>query len=414
MGRPPRRPLIDDAKKHYFAENRSCHQTVTERSQPWRIGAVYVQHNNEYDEMKPNQRLFKISALLSLLLLLGCGKDKENTEATPAPAKAAQNISLQGAGATFPYPLYSKWMSEYNKLNPRVRINYQSIGSGGGIRQVVSQTVDFGASDAPMKDSDARGAPGALHHIPTTIGAVVVAYNVPGVDKVLQLDPDVVADIFLGKIKKWNDARISASNEGVSLPDKNIAVVHRSDGSGTTDVFTDYLANISPEWKASVGTGKSVKWPTGLGAKGNEGVTGQVKSTPGAIGYIELAYATQNQLPFASIKNKAGKYVPPTIAAITAAGAGKEMPDALHTSLANPEGETAYPISAYTYMLVYEEMKDATKAKALADFLWWAVHDGQKFAQELHYAPLPEQVVKKIEARLKTLKSGGKAVLAGG
>jgi phosphate transport system substrate-binding protein len=278
----------------------------------------------------------------------------------------------------------------------------------------VKQTVDFGATDAPMKDKDAKGAPGTLHHIPTTIGAVVVAYNVPGVDKKLQLDPDVVADIFLGKIKKWNDARIAASNEGLTLPDKDIAIVHRSDGSGTTAVFTDYLGSVSSEWKESVGVGKSVKWPSGLGAKGNEGVTGQIKSTPGSIGYIELAYATQNKLSFASIKNKAGKYIEPKIEAITAAGAGQEMPEALYTSLANPEGEAAYPIAAYTYMLVYEDMKDATKAKALVDFLWWAVHDGQKFAQELHYAPLPDDVVKKIEARLKSLKSSGKAVLAGG
>jgi phosphate transport system substrate-binding protein len=303
-------------------------------------------------------------------------------------------------------------MSEYNKLNPTVRINYQSIGSGGGIRQVVKQTVDFGATDAPMKDKDAKGAPGTLHHIPTTIGAVVVAYNVPGVDKKLQLDPDVVADIFLGKIKKWNDARIAASNEGTSLPDKDIAIVHRSDGSGTTSVFTDYLANVSSEWKDSVGVGKAVKWPSGLGAKGNEGVTGQIKTTPGAIGYIELAYATQNSLTFASIKNKAGEYIEPKISAITAAGAGSEMPEELYTSLANPDGKDAYPIAAYTYILVYEDMKDQTKAEALAKFLWWAVHDGQKFAEELHYAPLPEPVVKKVEARLKGLKSGGKVLLS--
>ncbi len=362
-------------------------------------------------------RLLKISALLGVLLLVGCSKDKEKQSEGSTDAasdKGPSNVSLQGAGATFPYPLYSKWMAEYNKLHSNIRINYQSIGSGGGIRQIVKQTVDFGATDAPMKPDDAKDAPGPLHHIPTTIGAVVIAYNVPGVDKVLQLDPDVIADIFLGKIKKWNDSRIAGSNEGVSLPDKNIAVVHRSDGSGTTAVFTDYLASVSGEWKESVGAGKSVKWPTGLGAKGNEGVTGQIKSTPGAIGYIELAYATQNDLTFASIKNKSGKYVTAKIEAITAAGAGKEMPDTLHTSLADPEGEDAYPIAAYTYILVYDEMKDETKAKALVDFLWWAVHDGQKFSEELHYAPLPEAVVKKIEARLKGLKAGGKPVLAGG
>lgn len=362
------------------------------------------------------QSLFRISALLSLLLLFGCSKEKESTEGTPdaAAPKAAANISLQGAGATFPYPLYSKWMSEYNKLHANVRINYQSIGSGGGIQQIIKQTVDFGASDSAMKESEAKGAPGTILHVPMTIGAVVVSYNVPGVDKALQLDPDVIGDIFLGKIKKWNDPRIAASNEGQTLPDKDIAVVHRSDGSGTTSVFTDYLASVSPEWKDSVGAGKSVKWPTGLGAKGNEGVTGQIKSTPGTIGYIELAYATQNKLPFASIKNKAGKYMAPALEAVTAAGAGQEMPESLHTSLVNPEGEASYPIAAYTYILVYEDMKDATKAKALVDFLWWASHDGQKFAAELQYAPIPEAVVKKIEARLKSLKSGGKPILAGG
>lgn len=363
--------------------------------------------------MKMTRRLFPLS-LLCALLLVACGNKEQPSPAAGEEGKTAppKNVSIQGAGATFPYPLYSKWMSEYNKLNPAVRINYQSIGSGGGIRQIVKQTVDFGASDAPMKDEDAKDAPGPIHHIPTTIGAVVVAYNIPGVTQSLKLDADVVADIFLGKISKWNDARITATNEGVSLPDKEIAVVHRSDGSGTTSVFTDYLANVSSEWKEKVGAGKAVKWPTGLGAKGNEGVTGQVKTTPGAVGYIELAYATQNKFTYASIKNKAGTYSEPKIAAITAAGAGVTMPDELHVSLANPDGADAYPISAYTYILVYEDMKDPAKAEAVAKFLWWAIHDGQKFAEELHYAPLPEPVVKKVEARLKGLKSGGKVLLS--
>lgn len=365
--------------------------------------------------MTMTRRLFPISLICALLLLVACGKKDK-----PAPSgeegvrgdAAPKNVSIQGAGATFPYPLYSKWMAEYNKINPHIRINYQSIGSGGGIRQITKQTVDFGATDAPMKDEDAKKAPGTLHHIPTTIGAVVVAYNVPGVDQKLNLDPDVVADIFLGKITKWNDPRIKASNEGVALPDKNISIVHRSDGSGTTAVFTDYLGRVSDEWIEKVGVGKAVKWPAGLGAKGNEGVTGQIKTTPGAIGYIELAYATQNKLAFASIKNKAGQYVEPKISAITAAGAGVEMPDELHVSLANPDGADAYPIASYTYMLVYEDMKDHAKAEGVAKFLWWAIHDGQKFAEELHYAPLPEPVVKKVEARLKTLKSGGKVLLS--
>lgn len=362
------------------------------------------------------RRTFPITLIFALLLIAaGCGKKSEPAPNADEGAKAdaaPKNISIQGAGATFPYPLYSKWMAEYNKLNPHVRINYQSIGSGGGIRQVIKQTVDFGATDAPMSEDEAKKAPSTLHHIPTTIGAVVIAYNVPGVTEKLKLDADVVVDIFLGKIKKWNDARIQASNEGVSLPDQDIAIVHRSDGSGTTAVFTDYLAKVSDEWKESVGVGKSVKWPTGLGAKGNEGVTGQVKTTPGAIGYIELAYATQNKLTVAAIKNKAGEYIDPKISATTAAGAGVEMPDELYVSLANGDGKDAYPIASYTYILVYEDMKDAVKAEAVAKFLWWAIHDGQKFAEELHYAPLPEPVVKKVEARLKSLKSGGKVLLS--
>ncbi len=360
------------------------------------------------------RRIFSLGLVCSLLALAGCDK-KESSEGAPSDAKApaAKEVSLQGAGATFPYPLYSKWMSEYHKLHPNVRINYQSIGSGGGIRQIVKETVDFGATDAPMKAKDAEKAPGKLHHIPTTIGAVVVAYNVPGVSQTLKLDPDVVADMFLGSVKKWNDPRIQATNEGVKLPDQDIAVVHRSDGSGTTAVFTDYLGAVSPDWKEKVGVGKSVKWPTGLGAKGNEGVTGQIKTTPGAVGYIELAYATQNKLTFAAIKNSAGEYVEPKIPAITAAAAGAGMPEELFTSLANPGGKDAYPIAAYTYILVYEDMKDPAKAEALAKFLWWAAHDGQKYAEQLHYAPLPEAVVKKIEARLKSLKSGQKVILSG-
>jgi phosphate transport system substrate-binding protein len=358
---------------------------------------------------------FALVIPMALATLTSC-KSEQNAPSDGKDGKATQtkNVSLQGAGATFPYPLYSKWMSEYNKLHPNVRINYQSIGSGGGIRQIVQQTVDFGASDSPMKEADIKNAKGKLHHIPTTIGAVVVAYNLPGVDKSIRLDPDVIVDIFLGKIKKWNDGRITSINEGVNFPDRDISVVHRSDGSGTTAVFTDYLGSVSDEWKNGVGVAQSVRWPTGLGAKGNEGVTGQIKTTPGAIGYIELAYAKQNRFTYAAIKNKAGKYVAPEPSASTAAGAAKEMPDDLHVSLANADGDASYPISAYTYFLVYEDTPDAHKAQALADFLWWAIHDGQKYCDALHYAPLPAGVVAKIEARLKMLTSGGKPLLSGG
>jgi phosphate transport system substrate-binding protein len=350
--------------------------------------------------------------VLAALAALGCGKKgSDSAPAGGASPSGASEVSLTGAGATFPFPLYSKWMSEYNKLFPGVKINYQSIGSGGGIRQVVAGTVDFGATDAPMKEEEAKSAPGKILHFPTTIGAVVVTYNVEGVTQNLKLTPDVLSAIFLGEIKKWNDPKIGALNEGVKLPAKDIAVVYRSDGSGTTAVFTDYLAAVSPTWKDKVGAGKSVKWPVGLGAKGNEGVTGQVKTTPGSIGYVEFAYATQNKLPTAEIQNKAGKFVPPSQEAASAAAAGVEMPDTLHVSIVNAAGEAAYPITSYTYLLVYEDTKDTAKGEALAKFLWWATHDGQKFAAALDYAPLPPAVVTKIEARLKTLKSGPKTFL---
>jgi phosphate transport system substrate-binding protein len=362
------------------------------------------------------RRIFSFGLMCSLFAVGGCSKKEAPTENTKEavadkPASAPKEVSLNGAGATFPFPLYSKWMAEYNKLHPEVRINYQSIGSGGGIRQITAGTVDFGASDAPMTEEEEKKAPGKLVHIPTTIGAVAVSYNLPGVTAPLKLAEDVVVDIFRGKIKKWNDPRIAATNEGVKLPDQDIAVVHRSDGSGTTAVFTGYLASVSPEWKAEVGEGKSVKWPTGLGAKGNEGVTGQVKTTPGAVGYIELAYAKQNKLPMAAIKNRAGEFMEPKLEAVTAAGANATMPDTLHVSLWNQPGAGVYPIAAYTYLLVYEEAKDPTKGDALAKFAWWAIHDGQKFAAELEYAPLPESVIKKIEERLKQLKSNGKPIL---
>jgi phosphate transport system substrate-binding protein len=326
------------------------------------------------------------------------------------PAKEA-NINLTGAGATFPYPLYSKWVAEYQKRDPRVRINYQSIGSGGGIRQITERTVDFGASDAVMSADQLAKAPGKLLHIPTTLGAVVVIHNVPGVSGALKLAPDVLAGIFLGDIKKWNDPRIATLNPGVPLPDQAITVVHRSDGSGTTNVFTDYLAKISPAWKEKVGVGTSVKFPTGLGGKGNEGVTGQVKTTPGTIGYVELAYAVQNKLPYAQIKNQAGQLVEPRIESITAAGAAANLPVELAVSITDAPGAKAYPISAFTYVLVYQDSGDRTKAEALAKFLWWAIHDGQTQAGPLHYAPLPPAVVAKVEAKLKTLTAGGQALL---
>jgi phosphate transport system substrate-binding protein len=356
--------------------------------------------------------------LVALFLALGACK---GNQAAPAPAasdtapvvKKDEAISLNGAGATFPYPLYSKWISEYNKLNPLVKINYQSIGSGGGIRQIVAGTVDFGATDAPMKDDEAKQAPGKLFHIPATIGAVVIAYNLPEVTTTLKLAPEVLADIYQGKIRKWNDPKIKADNADAKLPAKDISVIYRTDGSGTTAVFTDYLSKISPDWKEKVGAGKSVSWPLGLGAKGNEGVTGQVKTTPYTIGYIERAYASQNKLPMVELKNKSGKFVAPTIEAMSAAADSVQMPDALFVSLSNADGEGAYPITGYSYLLVYENAKDPVKGEALAKYLWWGLHDGQAFSKDLDYAPIPAKVLAQVEARLKELRSGDKKLLSG-
>jgi len=338
----------------------------------------------------------------TLLAVLACAA---------ATAGSAQTISLQGAGATFPYPLYSKWMAEYQKVDPKVQINYQSIGSGGGIKQILERTVDFGATDAEMTTQERAKATATLHHIPMTLGAVVVTYNVPGVAGGLKLSQEALAGIFLGRITAWNDARLTALNPGAKLPATAITVAYRSDGSGTTAVFTEYLAKISPEWKSSVGAGKAVKFPIGLGGKGNEGVTGLVKSTPGAIGYVELAYAKQNRMSVASIRNQAGMFVEPSLEGVTSAAAGQKLPEDLCLSLVDGTGAKTYPISAFSYILVYQEQPDATKGKALADYLWWAIHDGQKLGAALDYAPLPKDLVPVIEARLKTLTAGGKPII---
>jgi len=326
------------------------------------------------------------------------------------PGASGSTISLQGAGATFPNPLYQKWLSEYGKLHPNVRIDYQSIGSGGGIKQIKEQTVDFGASDAPMKDEDLKSAAAELLHIPTVLGAVVLTYNLQGVDKPLRFSPDVIADIFLGTIKKWNDARIQADNPDVSLPTSDITVAHRSDGSGTSAVFTDYLSRVSAEWKEKVGAGTSPKWPVGLGGKGNEGVTGQVKQTPNTLGYVELAYAVQNKLPVALIKNRSGDFIEPSFDAVTAAAAESlpTTPDDLRVSITDGAGKGTYPISSYTYLLVYKEQKDEAKGKALVDFLWWGIHEGEKFAKDLNYSPLPADIVKRAEVKINSIHSGGK------
>ncbi|HSP62582.1 MAG TPA: phosphate ABC transporter substrate-binding protein PstS [Pyrinomonadaceae bacterium] len=325
-------------------------------------------------------------------------------------AGSGGEVRLQGAGATFPNPLYQKWVSEYGKANPNIKIDYQSVGSGAGIKQIKERTVDFGASDSPMKDGDLKAAPGEILHIPTVLGAVVITYNLSGVSKPLHFSPEVIADIFLGKIKKWSDPKINTDNAGVNFPDADITVVHRSDGSGTSAVFTDYLSKVSPEWKEKVGSGTSPNWPVGVGGKGNEGVTGQVKQTPNTIGYVELAYAAQNKLPAALVRNKAGNFVEPTIDAVTAAAAASvaTTPDDLRVSITDAAGATAYPISSYTYILAYKAQSDATKGKTLVDFLWWGIHDGEKFAKELQYAPLPDEIIKRAEAKINSINAGGK------
>ena len=325
-------------------------------------------------------------------------------------AVAAESVLINGAGATFPYPIYSKWFSDYNKAHPNVQINYQSIGSGGGIKQITERTVDFGASDAPMSAEEMQKAPG-IQHIPTVLGAVVVIYNAPGLNE-LKLTPETLAGIFLGKITRWNDAALARDNAGMKLPDLAIAVAHRSDGSGTTAVFTDYLAKVSPEWKAGPGAGKSVNWPTGLGGKGNEGVTGLVKQTEGAIGYVELAYANQNKLPTAALKNRSGSFVRPSLESVSAAAANVEIPDDYRISITDAEGKGAWPISAFTYLLVYKDQVNGAKGDALLKFIWWAVHDGQKHASSLDYAPLPHSAVSKVERTLKSMTVHGKPVLA--
>ena len=319
-----------------------------------------------------------------------------------ASAVSAQ-MTINGAGATFPYPIYSKWFDEYAKVDPSVRFNYQSIGSGGGQKQILAQTVDFGASDGPMSDDNLAKAPGKLLHIPTVAGADVVAYNLPG-NPVLKLDPDAIAGVFLGQIKKWNDPKIAALNPGIKLPDQDIVVVHRSDGSGTTYIWTDYLSKISSEWKQKVGTNTSVNWPTGLGGKGNEGVAGQIKQTPGALGYVELIYAVQNKMPYADVKNASGEFMKASLESITAAMATAQIPDDFRFSMTNAPGKEAYPIAGATWLLVYEQQKDAMKGKKLVEFLKWAMKDGEKMARDLQYAPLPEKVQERVLKRVDEIK----------
>jgi phosphate transport system substrate-binding protein len=352
----------------------------------------------------------------SLLTLAGCGgQSSTNTGDTAAGGTATSEATqggatagadkLTGAGATFPYPLYAKWFDAYNKAK-NVQINYQSIGSGAGIKQLTAQTVDFGASDAPLKDDDLKKMPSETVHIPTVAGAVVVAYNLPGAPAALKMDGATLANIYLGKIKKWNDPALTALNPGAKLPATSIAVGHRSDGSGTTYIFTNYLKAVSPEWSTKVGAGKSVDWPVGIGAKGNDGVAGIIKQSPGGIGYVELAYAKQNKLSYASLKNKAGQFVEPSAASVTAAasGASAALQGDIRAPIANSASAQAYPISGFTYILAYKQQKDAAKGQALKDFLKWSMTEGQNMAADLDYAPLPKEIVAMNEKTIDSIQ----------
>jgi phosphate transport system substrate-binding protein len=396
-------------------------------------------------------------ALIGLLILSACGETATDVPSSPTPAPATATTALAaetpttasapatattgtgtsagvtpsvtsvfagpvepgtltGAGSTFVNPIMSKWSKEYNTLNPQVKINYQSIGSGGGRQQFIAKTVDFGASDAPLSDAQLQQAGGAdqVLHIPVVMGAVVIAYNLPTLSGTpLNFSPDTIAGIYLGTITNWNDPKIAADNAGVTLPDVPIIVAHRSEGSGTTDIFTDYLSKVSPEWKSKVGRGTSVQWPVGIGGQGNEGVTNTVKNSAGGIGYIELAYAKQNKIAYGKVKNASGNFVEPTAETTTnaAAGLADSLPADLRYSITNAPGPQAYPISGTTWMLVYKAQPDANKGKLVAQFANWAVHDGQKYGADLDYAALPAILVQKVEAQLQSMTCGGGACL---
>jgi len=321
---------------------------------------------------------------------------------------SAQTVTLNGAGATFPYPIYSKWFNEYHKLHSNIQINYQSIGSGGGIRQLTEGTVDFGASDGPMTDeqlSEAKSKTSlTILHIPTVLGAAVPAYNISGVTQELKFTPAVLADIFLGKITKWNDPALAKANPGVKFPDQQIVVAHRSDGSGTTYIWTDYLSKVSPEWEKKVGRNTSVKWPVGNGGKGNEGVAGLIRQIPGSIGYIELIYAVQNKIPYGSVQNAAGAFVKASLDSTTAAAATAKMPADFRVSITNAPGKNAYPIASFTWLLIPVQSKDPAKGKILKDFLVWMLDKGEPMASELTYAPLPKQVAAMVRKEVQQIR----------
>jgi len=353
-----------------------------------------------------------VALLLALVVVASaCGAGTETTApATGTTTGQAGRLTLTGAGATFPYPLYSKMFAEYGKIT-KVDVNYQSIGSGGGIRQLTQKTVDFGASDGIMTAEQEAAAPGKVLHVPMTSGAVAVVYNLPGISAGLKLTPDILADIYLKKLTKWNDSRIASINPGVNLPGLDIAVVHRSDGSGTTFIFTNYLSKVSQEWRDRVGNATSVSWPGDIGGQGNEGVAGQVKLISGAIGYVELAYATQNNIPYASMKNRSGSFVAPSVDSTTAAAEGVELPDDMKVMITDSTNPNAYPISGFTWILVFQQQADAVKGKAVAELLWWGIHEGQQYGRPLLYSPLSSDAVRKSEAIVKSITYNGQPLL---
>jgi phosphate transport system substrate-binding protein len=353
------------------------------------------------------KRLVWTGWLAAVVLVAACGGGQPQTQAQQRAADTggeAGSLQINGAGATFPYPIYSKWFSEYNKQHPNIRINYQSIGSGGGIRQVTNQTVFFGATDGPMTDEQITAAPGPVLHFPTVLGAVVPIYNLHGVSAELKFSGALLADIYLGTITKWNDPAIARLNPGVTLPSTDIAVVHRSDGSGTTYIFVDYLSKVSAGFKARVGVNTSVNWPVGVGGKGNEGVSGLVSQTPGAIGYVELIYALQNRIPFGPVQNASGAFVKASPESVTQAAAAATIPADFRVSITNPSGSGAYPISSFTWILLYQNPQDKARSKAMVDFMKWALSDGQAFAIDLGYAPLPDNVVKQEMTTLERVQ----------
>jgi phosphate transport system substrate-binding protein len=352
------------------------------------------------------RRVLRAAVVAAALVGASCGGGSSTGGSSAPGGTSSGNVQINGAGATFPYPLYSKWFDEYGKLHPNVRVNYQSIGSGGGIRQLIAETVFFGATDAPMTDEQLKTAPRPILHFPTVLGAVVPVYNIPNVAAELKFSGPVLADIFLGKITKWNDPAIARLNQGVSLPASDITVVHRSDGSGTTYIWVDYLSKVSPEWKSKVGMNTSVSWPTGVGGKGNEGVAGLVSQSPGSIGYVELIYATQNKINYGPVQNAEGAFVKATEPSVTAAAAGAaaQMPDDFRVSITNAPGAESYPISSFTWLLLYEDPTDKTQAQIMVDFLKWALTEGQTLAAPLGYAPLPPAVITRETAALGKVK----------